>query len=574
MIASPVTLRKTLLAGFCVSALVMAACSGGDKPVAEEITVDAPSLELTSADETALSRHFAIRPRSGSEADTLALLAALELGDGADIEATRVIDGSTVTYTDWRTTDEDSVFTADTMTLTGLHELDGRPTFDKMVISNLKAEEFEEEAGVRDKVADASVDELIIVGPSPDMAQSLAQLVRGEDGADLRDSDAANDITVEGSFRAMRLDNLVVDVTEDGNAGKATIKQIVVGNDIDDERMDLVVETVDFDWDGDAAGSEGLTLKMDGLTALGLDTSKGKDFSMGGLGMFGNIAATMSPTARLPYRQIDLGKLDMKMAMFELTTDGFEADSETKGDETTLRSVLSPMVLTLKDATGTPFAPYMEALSENGLDEITMRGSQTMTLNSKTDRMVISDARMEFDEGLRTRCDYAIQGTNAAARALEASGIEPPVLDLDDEATRDADLDAYFEQVEAYGLAQAEANKLIKIESLDCDIQDIPGNSLVERGYKVAAEITGKPVAVLKGGAKTMIALGSLTASSEFERDLMDTVGTGLIDFIDAPGQTLSITMSPEVPVSITALTGEAGTEPSIKPLGLEVEVR
>jgi hypothetical protein len=115
---------------------------------------------------------------------------------------------------------------------------------------------------------------------------------------------------------------------------------------------------------------------------------------------------------------------------------------------------------------------------------------------------------------------------------------------------------------------------LIKLEGLNCDIQDVADNSLVERGYEVASAITGKSVPVLKGGAKTMIALGSLTAQSEFQRDLMDTVGSGLIDFIDNPGQTMTITMAPEQPVSITSLTGEDGNEPSIQPLNLTVEVQ
>ena len=96
----------------------------------------------------------------------------------------------------------------------------------------------------------------------------------------------------------------------------------------------------------------------------------------------------------------------------------------------------------------------------------------------------------------------------------------------------------------------------------------------MERGYQVASAITGRSVPVLKGGAKTMIALGSLTAQSEFQRDLMDTVGSGLIDFIDTPGQTMTITMAPTDPVSILSMVGTDGAEPSIKPLNLSVEVR
>ena len=172
------------------------------------------------------------------------------------------------------------------------------------------------------------------------------------------------------------------------------------------------------------------------------------------------------------------------------------------------------------------------------------------------------------------KCNYSIMGLMAADAALKASGVTPPVLDVSDDGDQDTAFEDYMNQSQAYAAAQAEANESIKLEGMSCDIQDVPGNSLVERGYKVASEITGKTVAVLKGGAKTMIALSSLTAQSEFQRDLMDTLGSGLIDFIDTPGQTMTIKMSPDEPVGIMSLAGEDGAEPNIKPLNLTVEVR
>lgn len=573
----PASGRRALMAGICVSTLVMGACSGGDKPIAEEITVETASLGLSKADESALSQYFSITPRPGTEAETLQLLTELGLGESAEIDATRVIDGSTVTYTDWTATEEDSVFKAESFTLIGLHEMDDRPTFDKMVINGLVAEEFEEISGERQAVATARLNELTVVSPSPDLAESLAALVRGQDGADLRDSDAADNLTVGGSFKAMHLDGLSIDVAENDRSGTVTIKQVIVGNDAETERMDLVVESVDFDWAGSPAGQQetgGFSLKMDGVTALGVDVSQGAGSEFQNpvpIGLFANV---VSPSGNLPYRQIDLGAVDLKTALFDLTTEGLEADSETKGSETTLRSVLSPTEITLKNISGTPLAAHMQALRENGLDVITLKGSQTMTLDRMQDRLVVSDARFELDEGLRTRCDYSVQGVQAAADSLEESGAKPPVFKADSEETREADIDAFIRDSEAYSAAQAEANKLIKLEGLTCDIQDLTDNSLVDRGYAVASAVTGSPVAVLKGGAKTMIALGSMTARTEFERDMMDIAGSGLIDFIDSPGQTLTITVAPDEPVSLTDVMGESGANPSIKPLGLKVEVQ
>ena len=575
MFVSPFSLRRTLMAGFCAAGLVMGACSGGDKADIPEISVDAASLELSKADQTALSRYFEVAPRSGSEATTLALLAALGLDDDTAIQASRVINGSSVIYTDWAAEHEGIVYKADRVSLMGLHDVDGRPTFDKMIVSDLFAEDFEDGDQGSVKTVEATLGEMTVVSPSPDLAESLVRLLRGEQGADITDNGTLSYLSDNQSFAALHLQDLTVSAYEEGEEGTLSIAQIVVGNDSSAERLDLIVETVDFDWlDGFPSGL--FDLEMDGLTLLGLDTSvNAKDVVPSpNMGIVGTYAQILSPSGKMPYRQINLGKLDLKSSVFDLTTEGFEADSKTSGSKTTMQSVLSPMVITFKDAAGTPVAPYMDVLRENGLAEITVKGSQTMTLDRKDDRMVVTDARMEIDESLRTRCDYAVQGVVASSAYMEAQGLTTPTLNIDGDTAQNADFDRYLAEMEAFQHAQAEANKRIKIESLNCDIQDIAGNSLLDRGYKVAAEVTGKPVAVLKGAAKTMIALGSLTARTEFERDLMDTVGSGLIDFIETPGQTMTITVAPETPVSITTLTGQDGSEPTIKPLGLSVEVR
>lgn len=561
------------MVGFAASALLMGACSSGDKADIPEISVEAASLELSKADQTALSRYFEVKPRSGSEATTMDLLTALELDSETSTQAVREIDGSNVTYTNWSAEHDGSVVKADQVRLIGLHEVDGRPTFDKMIVNDLRAEDFEDEGQV--KTVEASLGEMTVVSPSPNLAQSLARLLRGEAGADVTNNDTVSDMSDNQSFGALHLQDLTATAFEDGQEGTLSIAQVVVGNNKSDERLDLIIETVDFDWlDGGPGGS--FDLEMDGLTLLGLNTSSDAKNSLPtpNMGIIGTYMQVLSPSGTMPYRQIDLGKLNLKSRIFDLTTEGFEGDSETTGSKTTMRSVLSPMVITFKDAAGTPVAPYMDVLRENGLAEITMKGSQTMTLDRKDDRMVVSDARLEIDEGLRTRCDYAVQGMMASAEYMKAQGLSTPTLHIDGNKAQEADFDRYMADMEAFRLAQTEANKRIKIESLNCDIQDVAGNSLVDRGYKVAAEVTGKPVAVLKGAAKTMIALGSLTARSEFERDMMDTVGSGLIDFIDTPGQTMTVTMAPETPVSITALTGQDGSEPTIKPLGLSVKVQ
>ncbi|MEM9600237.1 MAG: hypothetical protein AAF926_04370, partial [Pseudomonadota bacterium] len=209
--------RHLLLAGLCGSALVMGACSGGDKPPAEEITVDAPSLDLSEADSTALSRYFQTSSRSGNEATTLALLDALDLKDSDAMAAERVIDGADVRFTDWQTQSDDGTYTADMVTLLGLHEQDGEASFDKMIVNNFKAVSFEDTGDDRTQTADARVGELTVVAPTPDLATALARMLRGADGADVLDGEAADELSDTASFKALHVKDFSVDANGDGD---------------------------------------------------------------------------------------------------------------------------------------------------------------------------------------------------------------------------------------------------------------------------------------------------------------------------------------------------------------------
>lgn len=581
------TLRKSgLMLGLSTLALTMTACGWGDKSVSEEITVETPSLGLSGADQQELSEHFAIDRRAGTEAQTNAALSALGLTerDGITAESAQ-IEGSTVSYANWRVAAEDTVVTADQVVLTGLHMIDGEANFDKMEVMGLIAEGNDEGDEFR-----ATLKDLIVIEPSPELAAELANVLSGTD-ADIADGAGLPDINSEKTFRALKLEGLTINVTEsDGmggeNVGSVKIEQIVLGVDRAAQSLDAVIESVELDWfspdvaqpplgqsDPTATSSadERITLSMDGLTVLDFDTSeRGRGPVSGVTGLLGmGLSSLSSPSLKAPYREADLGKLQFKTRTFDLDMDGFEARSERRGNVTEINSVLSPMVITLNDVSTTPLAQYEAALSSHGFEEITLKGSQTMTLDAGRDLVTVTDAKSEIDGGLRIDCNYSVGGTGAAQSFREASGISRPVYR---QFETQQELSQFFDEVEAYDRMQAEANTLVTLNDLSCTVQDIEENSLVERGYAMASDVTGSPVAVMKGTAKTAIALGSLTAPTTFQRDLMDTVGSGLIKFLDKPGQTMTVRIDPTEPVSISALTRQPN-ENTLSALNLSVEV-
>ncbi len=531
-----------------------------------EISVEAASLNLSGADAKALERHFQITTRRGSEADTLSVLESFDL---SDVKEGRMIEGSTVTYTDWRAQDGDSEITAETVTLRGVYETEDGPSFDAIEMSDIRLIEYldyhenADSNADRDIITEGTIETLVLVGPSPELAANIVAALQGEDTVDTPDPMTALDTNLD--FRGLRLEGLKATVSEDGPSGTISLGQLVFGQDAEDETLDMIIDTVAFDTTPSDDAPQSIKLRMDGLTALGVRVD-----SSSGIGTGGALGALsfLSPGAEPPYREVDFGKMTLEMAAFDLDVEGFEAKSETDGDRLTLQSVFSPMELRIKDATGTPLAPFMDVMRNNGLAEITMKGSQTSVFDRKADRVSVTDSKFEIDGGLRMDCNYALDGLQAAADALEASGVTPPT---NTNFETEADIDAFLTQMSAYQAAVSEANGNIEIAGLDCSLQDVPDNSLVTRTYAVASEVTGRPVAVLKGSAKTMIALSSLTAQSNFQRDLMDTLGSGLIEFLDEPGQTMRILIEPETPVAITTLTGP---DASLEPLGLSVDVQ
>jgi hypothetical protein len=557
--------RQGLLSLCAASLLVLGACSGGNKLPVEEITVEAASLDLSGADAKALERHFQITARRGSESDALAALDGLGL---SEVTEGRVIDGSTVTYTDWRATDGDSEVTAGTVILRGVHESEEGATFDAIEMSDIRLLEYGDDnpdadaAEDRTVVTDGTIETLVLVEPTAEFAADIIAALRGEEAVETPDPMEALDTDLD--FRGLRVEGLSATVNEGVTTGTISLGQLVFGQDEKDDTLDVIIDTVAYDMATEGA-PEPITLRMDGLTALGVQVDMDDSFGVGNP-LFA--MGALSPRAEPPYREVDFGAMTLNMSAFDLNMDGFEAKTEKSGDRMTLQSVLAPMVLRVKDATGTPLAPFMDVIRANDLDEITMKGSQTSTFDRRADRVSVTDSQFEIDGGLRFDCDYAVEGLRAAADALEASGATPP--DFTSFETEE-EIDAYLSQLSAYETAMADANANIKMAALDCVVQDVPDNSLVDRAYAVASEVTGRPVPVLKGSAKTMIALSSLTAQSDFQRDLMDTLGTGLIDFLDTPGQTMQIRIAPDQPVAITTFTG---TDASLDGLNLTVEVK
>ena len=557
--------RRALLAGLCAAALTVGACSRADKSVVEEITVDAASLDLSGADARALERHFTVAPRRGSEADTLAVLDALGLGGRTD---GRSIDGSTATYADWQATQGSSTVEAERVVLSGLHMDDGEPRYDALQADGVSVLDVQGQDRVEARLAS-----LVVVEPD---AAFAADLVNVLSAVEQPDETTAAITGQDAPFRGLRVSDMRANVFQNvfgpdappdtAQTGTLSLNQVVIGNDRDAGTVDMIVDTVDFDWGAGTAGQgERTRLVMDGMTALGvrMDVDAAGMARGGPMGVLG----ALTPGAEPPYREVDVGVMRVSSRVVDVDVSGFEADSERAGDTLTLRSVLQPATLTLKDAADTPLAPFYDTLVENGLAEFSLKGSQTAVFNARADRVEVSEARFEIDEGLRLDCDYALEGMAEAARALEDSGVAPPDLDA---VTPDTNFEDLVASMQAYEAARTEAQGRVRIAALDCSVQDVADNSFVTRAYAVASDVSGMPVPVLKGQAKTAIAISSLTARDPFQRDLMDTLGSGLIEFLDTPGQTLRVVVAPDAPVALSTLRGENAM---LAPLNLSVTV-
>ncbi len=523
------TFRKSLFSSaataIAVSSLVMGGCNAKDKGEDAQISVAAAPLGLKAKDEKDFQRYFDVKPRKTDEAQAQKALESLSLAKKGEMSwASKSGENGNYAYKDLGAKTENGTLMIGKAQLFGVHMEGDEASFDRADFQGIKIES--EEAVV--DIASVS-----IANPSPKMAQAIINALQNGDEEDF-------DIDVEDDDRFTLGAFSVNDVTVKADQASGTIDHVIWGSDDQTDLGDGKVGEVNFTITGDDDVVS--TLSFEGASARGVNLAPYKnmtqDLNSVGMGQtmgLGSMLGQMNLYAK-PYDDMTIGKFDFSNDMLSLLFEGFEGQAKESGGVTKITQIAKPMTFSFLIEPDTPQGKQAYTmLKELGFDTMSFTSSQTQVLDKNKDMMAIENGLLEMKDSFTLNYAYEAEGLNAMIAAADKA---------------EANLSGAGSQEEQNMQVMMESLESLKLHSMKISLDD---NSIVERGLKLASQMTGQSPDVLKVLVKGAPLMLQTQGKSKLEKQLMFDFGNAFAKFVDEGG-TLTISMKPETPVSFAEL--------------------
>jgi len=481
-----------------------------------------------------------IEARKVSDAEGMQALSAFSLGtSGAGKLQWDNRDGSAgnYTFTDVKISDDDSTATVGQIEVWGAHMAGEQASFDKIEFRDFSARDGKDDTDVK-------IATIALVKPSPALAGGLAKVFGG-------DKDAFDNIGGDIGFQAISFTGFNL-TNDDVNM---TIKSVSMGETKDKTGV-FSLNGLTLDGKGDGGTKPNVKMSLGSIAVTGANLKKYKGIMTQAM-KSGGKDGDMSETAMADLmKSMNIYDPDFKTASiqdFDMNADGllitlksFEASANKKGGKVTMVQKMSPLVITPpKDSENADMQKMTETLASLGYEslEFTMGGKSV--LDEKSDTMKGTDTYIELKDGFHLSYDFDIAGYKAFAEkaaALSAQG---------DAANPMA----------ALGMMNA-----LQFNRLRISLRD---DSIVDRGFKFAAEQQGGTADSLKTQAKAMLGFATMAAQDEAQQKLATEMVAALTTLIDNGG-TLTIDMNPKKPINFGDIS--MGSDIDVEALGLSVK--
>jgi len=482
-----------------------------------------------------------IEARKVSDAEGMQALAAFSLakpGAGTLQWDNRDGSGGNYTFTDVTISDDDNTTTIGQIKVWGAHMAGEQASFDKMEFREFTARDGEDNTDVK-------IATITLVKPSPALAGGLAKAFSGDD-------DAFDNIKGDVGFQAISFTGF--NLTDDDV--NMNIKSMSMG-EAKDKTGVFSLNGLTMNGKGDDDTKPNVKMSLGSMDITGANLSKYKGIMTQAM-KSGGKDGDMSETAMADIMQsMNIYDPDFKTASirnFDMNADGllitlksFEANANKKGGKVTMIQKMSPLVITPpKDSENADMQKMTKTLASLGYEslEFTMGGKSV--LDEKSDTMKGTDTYIELKDGFRLSYDFDIAGYKAfteKAAAMSAQG---------DAANPMA----------AMGMMSA-----LQVNKLRISLRD---DSIVDRGFKLAAEQRGGTADALKSQAKAMLGFATMAAQDEAQQKLATEMVAALTKLIDNGG-TLTIDMNPAKPVNFGEIA-MGGMNVDVAALGLSVK--
>ncbi len=505
---------KNLMSAAAASAFLLAGCGGGESSGA-----DADTAARTTANQI---KDVVLRAGDPAQAD--AALTAMSLnatGVGrVDFDGSSV-DGADATFSNVSIgvdDDEDGLINVGTLSLKGLDMTPAGATFSELKFADVSISPPDEEGELR--LGDVS-----LVNPSPELAAWVASLFGDGEPAPFP---AADDI----AFDRWSLSNLALDVAEGDGDVNLDLGSITMLGVTADSVGSMSVEGFSvnvFDPDED--------LNVD--ARLGSMSLSGGDLSLV-RAIQDNIGLDEDEMAAAIFAQVYDNPLDpgfdsLTMSDFAVDVEGvsFAAPSieyfiERNGDGDPVKYVNPPYTMTLDiDQDGKFGAQAAAGLGMLGYERLELSGGGSADYDPDADilTMAADSNFITLADGFTMKYGGKIEGYSEYARSAASLSFEDePDLDLLQEAISD-----------------------LIFHDFELTLVD---NSIMDRGFNLAAAQTGQDVEALRAQAQGVMAFLPLAAGeSGVDPAILTELAQALSGFISEPGE-LTIKLDPSEPVS------------------------
>ena len=415
--------------------------------------------------------------------------------------------------------------------LLGVHMQDEQPVFDKVELENLIIHEKNDDAEVK-------LGKMVVVKPSPALSGALGKLFQGVD-------DPFENIEGDISFQAVRFSDLNLKSDE----GVFTVKSAAMGEETDKTGM-LSINGLDF---AIKEGTDNIGFKLDSIDITGVDIEKHKNV-LAILKNGGNSKASEKAMMNLMnssnmfepgFKHMSVKGFDGNFDGLLVTLDSYAANADKKGSKTIMTTKMSPLKIvpsdTIKDRELQEMAKAIKELGYDSL-EFTMGGESI--LDEASDRMKSDNTWFELKDGFRLNYSFDFVGYKEMAEKLK-------MLSTNGD--------------NANPMESLEAINALKVDSLRVEFKD---NSIIDRGFKLAASKKGTDPENLKNQAKASLAFLGMMAKDEAQQKLANELGQAVGSLLESGGS-LVIEMNPANPVSIEKFMGSG--QPDIAALGLTI---
>ncbi len=534
-----IKLRALSLTLLMTTALTVGACSDKDKAQVESPLDSAKASVLSKPGTVDFKALMAVSPRKTSDATSEAILKDLGLWEKTDNMTWKSRSGSngTYKYDDFSQTavnpetNEAVTLTIKTLTLTGLHNVDGEPNFDRIDMNTVKAVHTDGEVKIKTAIlsrpSTAFASKILLNIQNLSNLDDLNDINPIDDDTDMFvGAVALKDLDVTSADVTMRLSSLNYGTDETSGKKSFEVNTLRLKGKTDDTVM----------YKGQTNIALPVTLSIDKAFIYGLTNSQpisDADVSIS------NLTSGMNQA----FDQFLIDNFDLEYDGLSISSQSLQGQSVKTGDVTTITQVMEPLTIRMiSDPQSSEVETVSDFISKLGYDALTFDMQQKSETNSKTDQSRIFDSYVTMNDGFVFNYAYDVLGMNAMQSIALSDG---------DSAT-------------------ANALKALKVNSGALSLTD---NSILDRVFKMVAEKQGTSESVLKMQAKSVLMLASLGAKSKEDGKVITNLAGAIGEFIEESG-TLDISLKPETALSLKDMQGLQNGQTPLSRLGLTASVR